>query len=119
MARAPKICAEHGCPFIAVRLNRCQVHAAEHDRRQKRTTPTKIAGRRHAERQRRAATVRAWRNRHGDWCPGYGRDPHQATDLTAEHGDALADGGHQDQDLTVLCRSCNSRHGAETSNRYR
>ena len=119
MARAPSICLEHGCPHTAVRLNRCRDHAADVDRRQRATTPTKVNRESGSERRRRAAAVRAHRARHGDWCPGYKVAPHPATDLTAEHVDALAEGGADGQVLDVLCRSCNSRHGAETLNLLR
>lgn len=115
MARAPRICSIHGCPDQATRLNRCPRHAAQLDKHQRRTTPTKIHGSR--DRRRRAHTVRTWRNEHGDWCPGYKRAPHPAIDLTAEHTHPIAEGGDPAGTLSVLCRSCNSRHGAETLNR--
>ncbi|MGV3114113.1 hypothetical protein ACEE18_05780 [Corynebacterium freneyi] len=88
---------------------------------QKRTVPTKIAGGTHAERKRRRQTVDAWVRRRGWWCPGYGRPPHAVTpgSLTAEHEHALGDGGALGQSLSVLCRSCNSRHGQATGMRYR
>jgi len=60
-----------------------------------------------AEQQRRAEAVRAHRSLFGDWCPGYQRPPHPAGDLTADHPIAVAVGGDEEQDLTVLCRSCN------------
>lgn len=63
----------------------------------------------HAERTRRAHTVRAWREQHGDWCPGYQVPPHPATDLTADHVNPVAAGGHESGPLTVLCRACNGR----------
>lgn len=118
MSRARTVCLIHGCPEMAVARGRCRSCAAEHERHQRRTVPTKIAGARHAERQRRAAAVDLHRRRHGDWCAGYKRSPHQSRDLTAEHSDALGDGGALSQSLSVLCRSCNSRHGAETRNRW-
>lgn len=52
------------------------------------------------------AAVSAHRATVGDWCPGYGRPAHQATDLTAEHSTPISRGGVVDG---VLCRSCNSR----------
>ncbi|MFC0438771.1 HNH endonuclease [Kutzneria buriramensis] len=49
------------------------------------------------------------RGRSGDWCPGWQRPAHQATDLTADHIVPLAAGGSNEQhNLAVLCRSCNS-----------
>ena len=63
-----------------------------------------------------ARVLRAWRGQHGDWCPGYQRDAHAASDLTVDHvvplaaGDAPLDVGN----TAVLCRSCNSTKGAST-----
>ena len=116
MARAPKVCSIHGCPQMVVRMNRCLVHARELDRHQARTTPTKKS-RTWRERQRRAQVVRRHRESLGSWCPGYLREPHFATDLTAEHVHAVGDGGAPHGELGVLCRECNSRHGAITRNR--
>lgn len=61
------------------------------------------------ERQRRAATVRAWIEEYGYWCPGYQVPAHAADVLTADHIVAVGAGGPEDGPLTVLCRSCNSR----------
>lgn len=61
------------------------------------------------ERQRRAAVVRAWRRRYGDWCPGWQVDPHPHADLCADHLDPVGAGGAEDGPLSVLCRPCNSR----------
>jgi hypothetical protein len=69
----------------------------------------------HAEQQRRAAAVTAWRTQHGNLCPGWQRPAHHATDLTADHIDPVGAGGSEDGALTVLCRSCNSRRGARTT----
>ncbi|MFI5504476.1 hypothetical protein ACFLIN_03815 [Corynebacterium kutscheri] len=118
MARAQKICAHPTCGSIATPgKGLCTIHAAQRDAYQRATTPTKRAHT-YAEKMRRRAVVRAWRNVHGNYCPGYKRSPHEATDLTAEHVDPVADTGDASTVLTVLCRSCNSRHGAETSNKY-
>lgn len=116
MARAPRICTIHGCPHVVTRLNRCPGHARELDLRQSRTTPTKRT-RTWAERRRRSARVREHKASAGLWCPGYKRPPHRATDFTAEHVHAVAEGGAPDGVLEVLCRACNSRHGADTLNR--
>lgn len=62
-----------------------------------------------AERQRRAAVVEAWRQEYGDWCPGYRRPGHGATDLCADHLTPVGAGGAEDGPLSVLCRPCNSR----------
>lgn len=45
----------------------------------------------------------------GDWCPGWNRPAHPATDLTADHTVPKARGGSsQRSNVAVLCRSCNS-----------
>jgi 5-methylcytosine-specific restriction protein A len=77
-----------------------------------RTAPTTRRDNSHAERRRRAAAVAQHREAYGDWCPGYGRPPHAATDLTADHIAAVATTGDDNGPLAVLCRSCNSRKGA-------
>lgn len=64
------------------------------------------------ERQRRRATVQAWRTEHGDWCPGWQTPPHDVQPphiLTADHLYPVGVGGAEDGPLTVLCNSCNSR----------
>lgn len=65
------------------------------------------------ERQRRAAAVNAWRTTNGDWCPGWRRPAHPATDLTADHTTAVAAGGHPNGPLTILCRACNGAKGTK------
>ncbi len=61
-----------------------------------------------------ARVLRAWRGEHGDWCPGYQRATHQASDLTVDHVVPLAAGGapFAIDNTAVLCRSCNSTKGA-------
>ena len=83
--------------------NRCAQHRRVRES-QRAARPTTLT-RDNAERERRARVVAAWRAQHGDWCPGWGRTSHAATDLTANHVVAAAHGGTQ---LAVLCRSCNS-----------
>ena len=100
MPRAGSICCEPGCPKPAVYRGRCRSHAQEYERHQRATVATKRDEPSSREARRRA--VAAWRAAHGDVCPGYRRPPH-----------ALADGGDPGQPLVVLCRSCNSRHGAD------
>lgn len=68
----------------------------------------------HAERQRRADTVRTWVQAHGWWCPGWHADPHPSQDLTADHITEVGSGGSEQGPLAVLCRSCNSRKQANT-----
>lgn len=88
--------------------SRCPDHrrARERARPPRPTTLTRDS----AERKRRAAVVAAWRAEHGDWCPGYQRPGHPATDLTADHVIAAARGGTE---LAVLCRPCNGSKGAQ------
>ena len=63
--------------------------------------------------------LRAWRGQYGNWCPGYQRDAHAASDLTVDHVVPLAAGGAPIDiaDTAVLCRSCNSTKGASTDGR--
>ncbi len=63
--------------------------------------------------------LRAWRGQHGNWCPGYQRDAHPASDLTADHIVPLAAGGapFDIANCAVLCRSCNSTKGAGDGDR--
>ncbi|MFE5790616.1 HNH endonuclease [Rhodococcus erythropolis] len=92
----------------------CRQHRAQRDAHQWATTPTKTT-RTAAEQKRRATAVTEHRAREGNWCPGYeNRQPHPATDLTADHITAIANGGAPDGPLQVLCRSCNSAR----SNRF-
>lgn len=61
-----------------------------------------------AERERRAATVRAWVAEHGWVCPGDARHAaHPSEDLTADHPIPVAAGGSEQQSLSVLCRRGN------------
>lgn len=118
MTRAKTICCERDCPNIATYRGRCPRHAREYNARLDNSTPTKVAARR--ERKVRRRVVERWVKTHGYICPGYKRQPHASHDLTAEHIVPVADGGSTSADnMTVLCRSCNSRHGAETANRYK
>lgn len=61
------------------------------------------------ERARRAQVVGQWVATHGHICPGYLTEPHHSGDLTADHPIEVVLGGSEDQELAVLCRSCNSR----------
>lgn len=60
------------------------------------------------EAARRRQLVADHRGEWGDVCPGWGRDPHPASDLTADHVTPISHGGIEGE-LRVLCRSCNSR----------
>jgi 5-methylcytosine-specific restriction protein A len=105
---ALRLCIDCGTPCNATR---CSIHqrirdnATLHGKRARRPYTN-------AEQARRAATVQAWRAWHGDWCPGWQRAPHAATDLTADHITPVAAGGSEDGPLTVLCRACNGSKGA-------
>lgn len=94
-------CIDCGQPCLP-RYQRCPTHTALHRRQQ--------AKARSREAARARAVVAAWRAEHGNWCPGWQRPPHEATDLTAQHEAPfiLTGGGGP---LTVLCRSCNTREG--------
>lgn len=111
MARAGTVCCEAGCPRIAVYKGRCEGHARQVERKQRLTVPTKRTLT-SSEARRRKAVVESWRSRYGNVCPGFGRSPHVATDLTADHVVPIAAGGAPSGRLSVLCRSCNSRKGA-------
>ncbi len=114
VARARLLCREAGCPEPATYRGRCKYHAKLAQREEWKRTPTKFT-RNSGEQSRRARTVAAWRARYGDWCPGYKKAPHYATDLTAQHAHAIAQGGSPTQPLTALCRECNSRHAQDVT----
>jgi 5-methylcytosine-specific restriction protein A len=63
-----------------------------------------------------ARVLRAWRGERGNWCPGYQRPAHRASDLTVDHIVPLAAGGapFDIANTSVLCRPCNSTKGAWT-----
>ncbi|MFG3639097.1 HNH endonuclease [Micromonospora sp. NPDC047762] len=106
MAKRP--CLDCGALTNRTRCGDCQrprERARLRDARQRRPRPS------YAEDKRRADAVAAHRRERGDWCPGWQREPHRATDLTADHVSAVAAGGAEGGDLQVLCRSCNSRKG--------
>lgn len=62
-----------------------------------------------AERKRRARVVSEHRATYGNWCPGWGRPPHPATNLAADHIVEVAIGGDEYGPLAVLCTGCNGR----------
>ncbi|WP_094979577.1 MULTISPECIES: hypothetical protein [Rhodococcus] len=106
-----RVCAQPGCPQIVRDNNRCPQHQRERDAYQRATVPTK-ATYTYAEQKRRKATVDAWREEHGDWCPGYEVPAHPSDRLTADHLTPVGLGGAQDGPLGVLCISCNARKGS-------
>src|SRR5829696_8967849 len=65
-----------------------------------------------SERQRRQDLVAEHVRRFGWNCPGWQREPHAATDLTADHVTPQAAGAAPESTIRVLCRSCNGRRGA-------
>lgn len=108
MPRARKrVCSEPGCPQVQAEP-RCMAHRKARNAHQYRTTPTKVTLD-WTERIRRHRFVDAHRARYGNVCPGFGRPPHPAADLTADHIREVSRGGSPIGPLQVLCRSCNSR----------
>lgn len=105
------VCSTPGCPDFATGLGKCDVCRSKTNRHRHRTTPTKRARTSKVAEHRRTA-VREWRAEHGDWCPGWNKPGHRATDLTADDPTPIAHGGDPMQTLRVLCRSCNSARGA-------
>jgi 5-methylcytosine-specific restriction endonuclease McrA len=66
-----------------------------------------------SERQRRHKLIEQHVAQYGWVCPGYGCEPHESRDLTADHVIPVARGGNEEGgELRVLCRSCNGRRGA-------
>jgi 5-methylcytosine-specific restriction protein A len=112
MTNLPRACL--GCGQLVRGASRCPTCAAvvEANRPHR---PTR-SGYTAAERKRRAAAVADWRDRFGDWCPGWAdRPPHPVeppNDLTADHLVPVAAGGHQSGALVVRCRVCNGAKGA-------
>lgn len=104
--RRLKACNQPGCPELQYEP-RCPEHTRDNNRHRRATTPTKIHE--PTDRARRARAVAAHRKLHGNWCPGWEHHPpHHASDLTADHVIAIANGGHPQGELIVRCRSCNS-----------
>jgi hypothetical protein len=105
---APKPC------LVCGRLSsgsRCLEHERERNRivqRSKRAARPYTTG----EKKRRADAVAQWRQQFGDVCPGWEREPHPSSDLTADHVRAVGAGGAEGGVLRVLCRQCNSARGA-------
>jgi 5-methylcytosine-specific restriction protein A len=51
---------------------------------------------------------------HGDWCQGYRVPAHLSSDLTVDHIVPKAAGGKAElSNMSVLCRGCNARKGAQ------
>ena len=62
----------------------------------------------YAQRMYRKKAVDNHRAQYGNLCVGYRRQPHYATDLTADHIIATGIGGDEFGKLQIYCRSCNS-----------
>lgn len=100
------------CPRLTTN-SRCPDHARTVEARHTQAKRTRRPRASAAEDARRAQAIAQWRAQHGDVCPGWQRAPHAASDLTADHKVAVAAGGGEHGELTVLCRSCNGRKGAK------
>lgn len=94
---------------------RCPAHAVRRGS-DRRTTTERGLGAAH---QRLAKRVLArWRAEHGDWCPGWGRPPHAASDLSLDHVVARSEGGRSvEENAAVLCIGCNVRKGGRNRRR--
>ncbi len=98
------------CGVVTSRpVSRCAAHARESYRSRHNALYNTRAWQRLS-----ARVLRGWRGEHGNWCPGYQRDAHTASDLTVDHVVPLAAGGAPFDigNCAVLCRSCNSTKGA-------
>ncbi len=110
--RRPRPCLD--CGTLTRNPSRCDDHQAAWDRRREQARGSST-DRGYGRAWRRVASnaVAEWKATNGEWCPGWGVAPHAATDLTADHIVAKANGGTDDPDnVTVLCRACNGRKRA-------
>ena len=100
------------CTVCGVVTSRAGSRCTEHARQSNRSCHNALYGTR-AWQRLSARVLRARRGEHGDWCPGYARPAHRASDLTVDHVVALAAGGapFDVANTSVLCRSCNSTKG--------
>lgn len=94
------------CPACATTVE------TERTRRKRQRRPQATA----SETRRRAAAVADWVAVRGWVCPGWQCPAHPSTDLTADHVIPYAVSGTEDGPLTVLCRPCNGRKQANTTN---
>ena len=101
------------CTVCGVATSRHGSRCTEHARQSARSRHNALYSTRSWQRLS-ARVLRAWRGQHGNWCPGYQRDAHRASDLTVDHVVPLAAGGPplDIANCAVLCRSCNSTKGA-------
>lgn len=112
--RRPRPCLD--CGTLTRNASRCDEHqAAWQRRRDQQRGSASQRGYDSAWRKVARAAVDSHRQQYGDWCPGWGVQPHHATDLTADHITPLAHGGtNEPANAAVLCRPCNSRKHAST-----
>jgi 5-methylcytosine-specific restriction protein A len=107
------------CKRLTTNASRCDVHQREFlaARQRQRDAIRGSASQRGYDstyRRVRAQVLKGWRSQNGDWCPGWQREGHAATELTVDHITPLAAGGtNRRENLRVLCRSCNSRRGSK------
>lgn len=104
------------CSRLTTNPSRCDEHQAAWQARnnQRRGSATQ-RGYGSTWRKVAAAVVDSHRAQYGDWCPGWRVQGHHATDLTADHIVAKANGGSDEPgNVAVLCRSCNSRKHSST-----
>ena len=103
------------CTVCGVVTSRAGSRCTEHARQSNRSKHNALYSTRVWQRLS-ARVLRAWRGEHGNWCPGYERSAHRASDLTVDHVVPLAAGGtpFDIANTAVLCRSCNSTKGATT-----
>ena len=103
------------CTVCGVVTSRAGSRCTEHARQSNRSRHNALYSTR-AWQRLSARVLRAWRGEHGNWCPGYQRPAHPASDLTVDHVIPLAAGGAPFDigNTAVLCRSCNSTKGAST-----
>jgi len=106
------------CTVCGVVTSRAGSRCADHARQSNRSRHNALYSTR-AWQRLSARVLRAWRGEHGDWCPGYQRPAHHASDLTVDHVVPLAAGGapFDIANCAVLCRSCNSTKGASEADR--
>jgi 5-methylcytosine-specific restriction enzyme A len=103
------------CTVCGVATSRAGSRCTDHARQSNRSRHNALYSTR-AWQRLSARVLRAWRGERGNWCPGYQRGAHPATDLTIDHVVPLTAGGapFDIANTAVLCRSCNSTKGAST-----
>jgi 5-methylcytosine-specific restriction protein A len=103
------------CTVCGVVTSRVGSRCTDHTRQSNRSRHNALYSTR-AWQRLSARVLRAWRGEYGDWCPGYERPSHRASDLTVDHVVPLAAGGAPFElaNTSVLCRSCNSTKGPST-----